>query len=99
MTTRTVTLVPNIGPNAPVCAGSVNIAQLTEETTVADDDMSLFEDVSESLNKKITFINLKANYFGFPVGSLFFSMVATNPNILLGYGTWTLLGIGRIELV
>ena len=34
----------------------------------------------------------------FPVGSVFIAVVATNPNILLGYGTWQLLGYGHLTL-
>lgn len=32
----------------------------------------------------------------FPVGSGFISFVDTNPNILLGYGTWTSVGAGKV---
>lgn len=31
----------------------------------------------------------------FPVGSIFISVVATNPATTLGYGTWTAFGAGR----
>lgn len=31
----------------------------------------------------------------FPVGSIFFSVVSTNPATLLGYGTWTAFATGR----
>lgn len=31
-----------------------------------------------------------------PVGSVFISVVSTNPNTLLGYGTWTSIGAGRV---
>ena len=31
----------------------------------------------------------------FPVGSVFISVVSTNPNTLLGYGTWSAIGAGR----
>ena len=32
----------------------------------------------------------------FPVGSVFISVVSTNPATLLGYGTWTALASGRV---
>lgn len=32
----------------------------------------------------------------FPVGSVFISVVATNPTTLLGYGVWTAFGAGRV---
>jgi hypothetical protein len=32
----------------------------------------------------------------FPVGSVFIGVVATNPNSLLGYGTWAALATGRM---
>jgi hypothetical protein len=32
----------------------------------------------------------------FPVGSVFISVVSTNPGTLLGYGTWAAFGAGRV---
>ncbi len=32
----------------------------------------------------------------FPIGSVFIAVVATNPNTLLGYGTWSAFGAGRV---
>ncbi len=32
----------------------------------------------------------------FPVGSVFISVVNTNPNVLLGYGTWSSIAAGRV---
>jgi len=38
------------------------------------------------------------NQYIWPIGSVFIAVVATNPNTLLGYGTWTLLGTGDLTL-
>jgi hypothetical protein len=32
----------------------------------------------------------------YPVGSVFIAVVSTNPNTLLGYGTWSAFGAGRV---
>lgn len=40
-------------------------------------------------------VNLSAAW---PVGSLFFSAVATNPASLLGFGTWAAFGAGRVPV-
>ena len=32
----------------------------------------------------------------FPIGSVFIAVVATNPGTLLGYGTWSAFGAGRV---
>lgn len=34
----------------------------------------------------------------FPIGSVFFTSINKNPNILLGYGTWILIGSGKTIL-
>jgi len=38
------------------------------------------------------------NTYIWPIGSVFIAVVATNPNTLFGYGTWTLLGTGDLTL-
>ena len=32
----------------------------------------------------------------YPVGAIYVSTVATNPNTLFGFGTWTTFGAGRV---
>lgn len=39
---------------------------------------------------------LAAASAAFPVGSVFISVVSTNPATLLGYGTWAAIGAGRV---
>lgn len=33
-----------------------------------------------------------------PVGSIFFSIVSTNPNTLIGIGTWAIVGTGQLHI-
>lgn len=45
-----------------------------------------------------TVLNAKLNvgFEAFPVGSVFISVVATNPSVLLGYGTWAAFAAGKV---
>lgn len=44
--------------------------------------------------------NIIRNFVGtnqaFPIGGIFISVVSTNPATLLGYGTWTAFGAGKV---
>lgn len=46
------------------------------------------------ITKKITVANVLAA--AWPVGSVFLSVVSTNPATLLGFGTWSAIGAGRV---
>ena len=65
------------------------------------------EDAAEVANDGDVFVRNKAHASGgtwqapgagaaFPVGSVFISVVSTNPATLLGYGTWAAFGAGRV---
>lgn len=41
-------------------------------------------------------VNVPVSGEAFPVGSIFFAAVSTNPATLLGYGTWSAIGAGRV---
>lgn len=42
--------------------------------------------------------SVKALSAMWPVGAVFIAVVATNPSILLGFGTWTAFGAGRVPV-
>lgn len=50
--------------------------------------------VTEFLTGKGTWVNPVIQ--GWPIGSIFISVVATNPGTLLGFGTWSAFGTGRM---
>src|SRR3990167_1441699 len=72
------------------------ITQLTELTTPAGGDLlAIVDDPSGTpITKKSTVPNILA--LGWPVGSEFLSLVSTNPATVLGFGTWSAIGAGRV---
>ena len=72
------------------------ITQLTELTTPAGGDLlAIVDDPSGTpITKKSTVANILALVW--PVGSVFLSVVSTNPATLLGFGTWSAIGAGRV---
>jgi hypothetical protein len=40
--------------------------------------------------------SVSGTYEAFPIGSIYLAVVSTNPNTLLGYGTWSAIGAGRV---
>lgn len=72
------------------------ITELTELTSVADEDLlPIVDDPSGSpVTKRITKENLVSGLW--PIGSVFIAVVATNPATLLGFGTWSAFGAGRV---
>ena len=53
--------------------------------------LSAQTDLQNALDAK-----MNNTYQAFPVGSVFISVVVTNPNTLLGYGTWSAFGAGKV---
>jgi microcystin-dependent protein len=58
------------------------------EGFVADDDARLGDAREPTAHNH--------DYEAFPVGAVFLSVVSTNPATLLGYGTWSAFGAGRM---
>jgi len=72
------------------------ISELTELVSpTADDVLAMVDDPAGTpATKKTTLVNLlKAAW---PVGAVFISVVSTNPNTLLGFGTWAAFGAGKV---
>lgn len=85
----------------------IPIADLTEITTPVDGCWIPIVDISEPLEinqtKKIKVSNVKSSTAvilaaAYPIGAIFLSAVSTNPATLLGFGTWTAFGTGRMPV-
>jgi len=70
-------------PTAPTAASAVNTTQLATTAYVKTN-------ITASVTAAIV------NAHAYPVGSIYTSVVATNPNSLLGVGAWTAIGQGRV---
>jgi hypothetical protein len=71
---------------------NVKISALPAATVVGPTD--LIPVVQSSTAKKATVSLLLAIIY--PVGSIYISTLAANPNTLLGFGTWVAFGAGRV---
>ncbi len=78
--------------------GFLKQASLHSEPTQPKQNI-LIENLATAQGENPTWENrIKALELGssWPVGSIFISIVATNPATLLGFGTWTAFGAGRV---
>jgi microcystin-dependent protein len=75
---------------------SLKISQLPQAASVTPDDLVAVVDdpAGTPTTRKATAAALMA--LAWPVGSIFLSAVATNPSVLLGFGTWAAVGAGRV---
>lgn len=72
------------------------ITALTANTTPALTDITVMVDDpgGSPVTQKITLANILS--LAYPVGSIYTAVVATNPGTLLGFGTWSAFGAGRM---
>ena len=69
------------------------IKKLVMESSASRRDYSA---IIADIETRLAMISQHRDYaFLWPVGSIFISVVATNPAILLGFGTWVAFGTGR----
>ena len=74
---------------------------LTGKTTPDDtDEVSIIDSAASWVMKKLTMLNLKLYIMSAinPVGTIREFNVATNPATLLGFGTWSAFGTGRVTV-
>lgn len=77
-----IEVVTSITPGTPVNAGNLNHMEQG------------IEDAQAAADEALSTVNAILNFLH-PVGSLYLSTVATNPNTLFGFGTWEAFGAGR----
>lgn len=79
---------------------NLNSDKIEVAGTPATGDIATF-DVNDDIEGTTTIAELKSTIFDFiyPVGSIYVNATsATNPATLLGYGTWTAFGAGRVPV-
>lgn len=73
----------------------------TDKTTPVDaDEVGLVDSAASYIIKKLSFLNLKYAIGSWlnPVGTIREFNVSTNPATLLGFGTWSAYGAGRVTV-
>ena len=65
-----------------------------------NDELGLIDSAASYVFKKLSFLNLKKSIGSYlnPIGTIREFNVATNPAILLGFGNWSLHGVGRVTV-
>lgn len=97
--TRAVT--PDSYRNAFATTEAAIVHAATGKTTPADaDELGLIDSAASYVLKKLTFLNLKVAIMSAlnPIGTIREFNVSTNPATLLGFGTWSAFGTGRVTV-
>jgi hypothetical protein len=65
--------------------GTIGVTQSLSDDSTKLATTAFVQDVADAVKSAL-----------FPVGAIYIAVVSTNPNTLLGFGTWTAFGAGRV---
>jgi hypothetical protein len=65
--------------------GTIGVTQSSSDDSTKLATTAFVQDVADAVKSAL-----------FPVGAIYIAVVSTNPNTLLGFGTWTAFGAGRV---
>ncbi len=72
------------------------IADLQSQITNMGSFSNITHDQENALRERLGLNTPTAVVESFPINSIFISTVATDPSVLLGYGTWSVYGAGKV---
>ena len=83
--TKADTVSPTFTGTPVLPSGTTAVTQTSTDDSTKLATTAFVQDVSDAIKRAL-----------FPVGAIYTAVVSTNPGTLLGFGTWTAFGAGRV---